>query len=305
MIITCERCSTKYRFDETVTDAPAFKVRCSKCKHRFTVYKPEQEQTALLLEETIDPDQHRIIAISNQKGGVAKTSTCLNLGAALALLNKRVLLIDFDVQANLTILLKLRKTRSFYEILQSGTMDLSGFIERTPYKNLHLLPSNSRMALLKKSYFNLHNFEYLLRDRLKSILDSYDHILIDTPPSIEFFTLNALMTANTTIIPTTCEYLSMHGIHQIKDILSVIEEKTEREIRYHVLVTMYNAQKTSEKVIYDKLKKEHDDLLFKTAIELDDKMTESHILNMPLIHYDKTSKAALQYMALARELVEE
>ncbi len=305
MIITCEQCNTKYRFDETITDAPAFKVRCTKCKSRFIAYKPSQETPDILLDEMVDPDQLRIIAVTNQKGGVAKTSTCLNLGAALAMRNKRVLLIDFDVQANLTILLKLRKTKSFYEVMLSGQDDLSEFIMETHYPNLSILPSSSRMALLKKSYFAQHNFEYLLRDKLQSIKDSYDHIIIDTPPSIEFFTLNALMVANLTIIPTTCEYLSIHGINQIKDVITVIQKKTRRDIPYHILVTMYDSAKTSEKVIYAKLKNKYQDKLFNTTIELDDKMKESHIVNMPLLHYDKNSTAGTQYIALAKEFLGE
>jgi len=303
MIITCERCNTKYRLDEKVTKKPAFKVRCSNCGHRFVAYRPSGKEPALLLKNVVHPDRNRIIAISNQKGGVAKTSTCLNLGGSLALLKKRILLIDFDVQSNLTILLGLRKTQSFYEVLASGKENISGFIEKTKYPNVYVLPSNSKMALLKRKYINQHNFEYLLRDRLELIKDNFDHILIDTPPSIEFFTLNALMAANTTVIPTSCEYLSMHGINQIKDIITVAKEKTGREIDYKILVTMYNAEKTSENVIYTKLKDKYKDKVFATTIEFDDKMQESHIVNMPVIHYDSNSRSALQYISLAKELI--
>lgn len=305
MIITCERCNIRYRFDEKVTEKQAFKVRCSKCGHRFVAYRPSGEGPALLLKDVVHPDRTRIIAISNQKGGVAKTSTCLNLGGALALLKKRILLIDFDMQANLTILLGLRKTKSFYEVLESGEKNIADFIEKTKYPNVYVLPSNSKMALLKRKFLNQHNFEYLLRDRLKSVKGNFDHILIDTPPSIEFFTLNALMTANTIVIPTSCEYLSMHGIDQIKDIITVVKEKTGREIDYKILVTMYNAEKTSENVIYTKLKDKYQEKVFGTTIELDDKMQESHIVNMPVIHYDSNSRSALQYISLAKELIGE
>ena len=263
MIISCERCKTRYNFDEKAIDKSTFKVRCSKCGHRFVVYSSSEEEPALLLKDMVNPDQNRVVAISNQKGGVAKTSTCLNLGGALALQKKRVLLIDFDVQANLTILLGLRKTKSFYDILESGKENISGFIEKTKYPNLYLLPSNSKMALLKRKYLHQHNFEYLLKDRLHIIKNNFDHILIDTPPSIEFFTLNALMAANTTIIPTSCEYLSMHGINQIIDIITVVKEKTGREIDYKILVTMYNAAKTSENVIFNKLKEKYKDKVFR------------------------------------------
>lgn len=305
MIISCERCNTRYNFNETAIDKPAFKVRCSKCNHKFVAYRPSADEPALLLKNEVHPEQNRIIAISNQKGGVAKTSTCLNLGGALALQKKRVLLIDFDVQANLTILLGLRKTKSFYEVLESGNKDISGYIEKTKYPNLYVLPSNSKMALLKRKFLGQHNFEYLLRERLKAVKNNFDHILIDTPPSVEFFTLNALMAANTTVIPTSCEYLSMHGINQIEEIIGVIQEKTGREIDYKILVTMYNTEKTSENVIFTKLKNKYKDRVFDTSIELDDKMQESHIVNMPVIHYDGNSKSALQYIQLAKEFTRE
>lgn len=305
MIITCKQCKTRYRLDENLVRKSACKVRCSKCGNRFVVYRLSDEKPELDLEEVVPPNQHRIIAVSNQKGGVAKTSTCLNLGGALALLKKRVLLIDFDVQANLTILLGLRNTKSFYEVLESGKENISDFIEKTKYPGLYVLPSNSKMALLKRKYINQKHFENLLSDRLKLIKGDFDHIVIDTPPSIEFFTLNALVAANLTVIPTTCEYLSMHGINQIKDILTVVTDKTGREIDYRILVTMYNAEKTSEKVIYTKLKDKYKDRLFNTTIELDDKMQESHIVNMPVIHYDSNSSSALRYKRLAKELIGE
>jgi chromosome partitioning protein len=266
------------------------------------VYKPADPDPSFLLQEEVNPDFNRIIAISNQKGGVAKTSTCLNLGVALSRMGKRILLVDFDVQANLTILLGFRKTSSFYEILESQTEDLTTVIEKTKYANLSLLPSNSRMALLKKKYLNEHRFEYLLTDRLNRIKDNYDHILIDTPPSIEFFTLNALVASNLIVIPTTCEYLSMHGINQINDIIHVLQRDINPDVEHKILITMHNTANTSEKVIYRKISNKYKDNIFKTVIELDDKMQESHIVNMPILYYAGKSRAARQYMQLAQEI---
>ncbi len=305
MIIACEKCKTRYKLADNITDKDSFKVRCSKCKHSFIAHKPSSKESSLLLQEEVAVDYNKIIAISNQKGGVAKTSTCLNLGVALTLLKKRVLLVDFDVQANLTILLGFRKTESFYEVLTENTKDLTGVIEKTRYPNLDLLPSNSRMALLKKKYLNEPRFEFLLRDRLNLLKENYDHILIDTPPSIEFFTLNALVAANFVVIPTTCGYLSMHGINQINDIMTVIKKGINKDIDHKILVTMYDAAITSEKVMYSKIRAEFKNHLFNTVIELDDKMQESHIVNIPVIHYDKESKSALQYLNLAKEVAGE
>jgi chromosome partitioning protein len=301
MIITCENCKTKYRISDSILDKPSLKVRCHKCSHRFTVYRPSPADEAFLLQDEVLPDYNRVIAISNQKGGVAKTTTCLNLGAAFAQMGKKVLMVDFDVQSNLTILLGLRKTRSFYDVLTGG-VKMRDAIVPTKYANLALLPANNKMALLKKKYLSQHNFEYLLLDHLKGIQENYDHILIDTPPSIEFFTLNALVAANLVVIPSTCQYLSMHGVSQIHDIIGVLKKGVNRDVECRVLITMYNPKNTSEKVIYGKIRQTYSANLLKTVIEADDQMQESHIVNVPISYYAAKSKAAIQYMNLAKEI---
>ncbi len=302
MIITCDNCKTRYKVAEDIINKPALKVRCHKCNHRFTVHKPVSVDDAFLLQDEVHPDYNRIIAVSNQKGGVAKTTTCLNLGASLARMGKRVLLVDFDVQANLTILLGFRRTRSFYEVLNKEVKGINEVILHTKYPNLSLLPSNSKMALLKKRYLTQHNFEHLLGDRLKAVKDKYDHILIDTPPSIEFFTLNALIAAKLVIVPSTCEYLAMHGVGQVTDIINVLRG-INHDVECKVLITMYDAKKTSEKVIYDKIQNKYKDIVCKTVIELDDKMQESHIVNLPIYAYAEKSRSAVQYQALAGEII--
>ncbi|CAK8717839.1 Chromosome partitioning protein [Candidatus Electrothrix laxa] len=301
MIITCDNCRTRYKVADDIINKPTLKVRCHKCNNRFTVYKNDPSDDSFLLQDEVSPDDHRIITVSNQKGGVAKTTTCLNLAVALARMGKKVLLVDFDVQANLTILLGFRKTRSFYELLNKEVRGIRDVILHTKYPNLSILPSNSKMALLKKRYLTQHNFEYLLRNRLQEIEKDYDHILIDTPPSIEFFTLNALIAAQLVIVPTTCEYLSMHGVSQISDIIKVLRG-IDHDVEYKVLITMYDAQKTSERVIDEKIRRKYGAMLCKTVIELDDKMQESHIVNLPVQYYDEKSRSGEQYQALAREL---
>ena len=302
MIITCDNCKTRYKVADDIINKPTLKVRCHKCNHRFTVHKNDPLDDSFLLQDEVSPDDHRIIAMSNQKGGVAKTTTCLNLAVALASMGKKVLAIDFDVQANLTILLGFRKTRSFYELLNREVKGINDIILHTKYPNLSLLPSNSRMALLKKRYLTQHNFEYLLKNRLQEIEKRYDHILIDTPPSIEFFTLNALIAAQLVIVPTTCEYLSMHGVSQISDIIKVLKG-IDHDVEYKVLITMLNAGKTSERVIYEKIRRKYGTMLCKTVIAFDEKMQESHIVNLPIQYYDEKSRSAEQYQALAREII--
>jgi len=244
-----------------------------------------------------------IISVSNQKGGVAKTSTCLNLGLSLSLLKKRVLLVDFDVQSNLTVSLGYPNTHSFYEVLQGNRNDLSKMIIDTRYENLRLLPSNENMVLLNKKYFGMTNFEYILRDRLNLIKQEYDYIIIDTPPSIEFFTLNALTASHLAIIPSQCEYLSAHGVNRVVKIIDLIKAKTNPGIDYRILITMYDGASPSSKLIYTKLSDRFKEKTFRTKIDFDVKVKESQIMNMPVACYNRQSSAAAQYMNLAREIL--
>jgi chromosome partitioning protein len=275
------------------------------CNHVFTAYKLPQTEAPLLIKDEVKPFRDRIIAIINQKGGVAKTSTCLNLGISMSLLKKRVLLVDFDVQANLTISLGYKKIKSFYEVFQSDTNGLSGVIKKTKYPNLWLLPSNSNMALLTKKHSNKSNSGYLLRDKLNLVKDRFDLIIIDTPPSIEFFTLNALIASSFVIIPSQCEYFSTHGVDKVEKIIEIINQKTDQDIDYKILVTMYDAKSTSSKVIFAKLKSKYKEKAFNTIIELDNKIQESQILNVPVIYYDKESRSSTQYLNLAKEILGE
>ena len=314
MIITCEKCETRFNMDESIVGKDAFRVRCSRCSYVFTARKSSQGES----QKTIKPEGifeeelkappvnlngDRIIAISNQKGGVAKTSTCLNLGISLSLLGKRVLLIDFDAQSNLSILMGHKNTKSFYEVLHSGQNGLVEFIEKTKYPNLWLLPSNRKMVLLAQKYLHEKNFEYLLRDKLNSVKDQYDYILIDTPPSVEFFTLNALIASDFVIIPSQCEYLSTHGVNQIEKIIKTIKRNINQNIDYKVLITMYDTENIHSEVIYTKLKSMYKEKTFTTIIDHDVKIKESQIMNTPVMYYDKNSISAQQYLDLAKEIV--
>lgn len=304
MIIICDQCRTRYNLDDRIVkDKSVIRLRCSKCNHKFEVNRRSEPAPDFRPESIADKDWDRTICISNQKGGVAKTSTCLNLGVSLAMTGKRVLLVDFDVQANLTISLGYASdSPSFFDILQSGTDDLADYIRSTKYSGLSLLPSNSRMALLSKYFMHRPNFEFLLLDRLTTLSGQYDYIVIDTPPALGFCTLNALMASHCVIIPTPCEYLSLHGIHRIQDIIKIVREKTGREIDYRILVTMHDAQSTSSRVIFQKITDIFKDRVLHTVIDQDQRMKESQIVHLPVYHYAQESPSARQYQELAREI---
>jgi len=309
MIVVCEKCQSRFKLDESRIKASRFKARCSRCQHVFTATKPQTSETdAPSLAASQAPPEKKtapgVIAVSNQKGGVAKTTTCLNLGISLAMLRKRVLLIDFDVQSNLTIALGYQSMASFYDMLNAPQEKEQRFLVETPYTGLWLLPSNKNMVLLNKKYFGAPHYEFILRERLKTLQDRFDFILIDTPPSIEFFTLNALTTSDLVIIPTQCDYLSTHGVDQIQKLIDLVRQKTNPAVSARMLITMYDDRSTASQVIYDKLQQIYRHQTFQTLIHHDDKLREAQIMNIPVIHYDQNSRAGREYMDLAQEVLE-
>ena len=310
MIVTCGKCKTKYRIDDNAIPKEEFKVRCTKCSHAFLVKKPsatsevppriKRKAEAEKANYKDNPDC-KVITICNQKGGVAKTTTCLNLATSLVQLNKRVLVIDFDVQSNLTLLLGHKDARSFFEVIDSENTKLSEFIIRTKYK-LSLLPSNSKMALLSKTHMGQDNFEYMLRDKLLEVKQDYDYILIDTPPSGDFYTLNALLASTSAIVPAPCEYLSMNGISHIEGMIKVIQNKINHFIDMSVLITKFDKNNTVSQVVLGKIKSRYKMKVLNTIIENDQKIQESEIVQTPVIIYDCESPSARQYMQLATEM---
>ncbi|MEN8258245.1 MAG: AAA family ATPase [Thermodesulfobacteriota bacterium] len=305
MIIICEKCQARYRLAENTDTPPIFKARCSKCSHVFTVHRTDTAIQPLVLDETsLLPEGHKIIAVCNQKGGVGKTSTAMNLGMSLALMKKRVLLVDFDMQASLSIIFGLNnQAKSFYDLMHTPEIKFSDVIKKTKYPNLWLLPSNPNLTLLNKKNINEKDFEHILRNKLEIIKDEIDHIIIDTPPSIELFTLNALMASDAVIIPTQCEFLSMHGVSHIEEAIKTVRKIKDKKINYRILVTMFSGENTAAKVIYKKIKDRYQDRVLDTIIEFDVKMQEAQIMNAPVVEYDKNSPSARQYLSLANEIL--
>lgn len=306
MIIECQQCSTRFHLDDDATRKAAFTVRCSVCGHLFSAYRPVQVEaiTFLDLEKTRQaPTGAHVIAIGNRKGGVAKTTTCLNLGASLALFGKRVLLVDFDAQANLTLTLGRKDLPTFVDAHQAIRQPLTDFVVKTDCANLWLLPSGRNMVLLNKRYFGARHFEFLLKDRLRPVIDQFDYILIDTPPSIEFLTLNALTAARQVVIPCQCDYLSTHGVDQVLQLIAMIRKNANPEIASRILFTMLDPAMPSSRMILDKIRGVYQGQTFETVIDMDGALKEAQILSMPAIHYNRNSAAGAQYIELARELM--
>lgn len=306
MIVTCDNCSTRFRLDDKIVgDRVSFRAKCSRCNHLFTVSRMALAEEPVVLEEGHRIDEQggfHTITVCNQKGGVAKTSSCINLGVSLALLGKKVLLADFDVQANLSVLMGCRNNRSFFDVLEAGKPeDLPKAILKVR-PNIWVLPSNSRMALSSKKYLNQDGFEYVLQRHLEPVKDFFDYILIDTPPSIDFFTLNALMASDLAVIPTQSEFLAVNGVAHIENIISVIGEKTGRRLDYRILVTMYDQANMASRVIFKQLQKKYGSRVLDLVIAQDPRLQESQIVRQPVIYYDKNSVSGRQYLELARTI---
>ena len=306
MIIVCRNCKSKFDIAHKFIKAAGFKLKCPNCNYRFIAYRPDpNEKNARDEKQTDMPNRGtsaHIIAVCNQKGGVAKTTTCLNLGFSLSLMKKRVLIVDYDVQSNLTFSLGYRNTNSFYEALRSGLENIPRIVIKTKYPNFWLLPSNKNMVLLNKNYFGTTNYEYLLRDGLSFIKDKFDYILIDNPPSIEFLTINAMTASNSVIIPVQCEYLSAHGADQVVKMVKLIRKKTNPRLEFNILITMFDDKSNVSKMIYSKLKALYQQRIYHSHIPIDYKIKESQVMSMPVMHYDKKSKSGMQYVYLAKEI---
>ncbi len=313
MIITCGNCRTKYQVDDNSIRKDEFRVRCTKCDHTFLVKKPGvgSELPPYLKKRAGEPSTPRerypdnpnckVISICNQKGGVAKTTTCLNLAASLSLRDKRVLVIDFDIQSNLTLLLGHKDARSFFDVINAPDDSLSNYLVKTEH-NFWLLPSNSKMALLSKKHMPNENFEYMLRDKLLEVKADFDYILIDSPPSGDFYTLNALLASNAAVIPVPCDYLSLNGVSHTEGMINVINEKISHKIDMHILITLFEPDNAVGKIVLNQIRNKYGGNVLATMIEKDQKVQESQIVHTPVIFYSQESVAARQYQQLANEI---
>jgi len=246
-----------------------------------------------------------IIAIGNQKGGVAKTTTCLSLGAALAELGQTVLLIDADPQGSLTLSLGVQpdEMRRSLEDALLGSASLMSVSRETSVFGLDLVPAGRGLLTVDKILYSRANYEYNLKNALEALPPRvYDTVLIDCPPTLATLTLNALTAAEMLMIPMQCEYYAAHALRQVIELVKAVRARTNPLLKYRVLVTMYDRRNNISRVIYEQLQQGVGALLFKTVIEVDTKLRESPVYNQPVTVYAPTTRGAEQYRALAREL---
>jgi chromosome partitioning protein len=246
------------------------------------------------------------IAISNEKGGVAKTTTTLSLGAALAELGKKILLIDMDPQGNLTLALGVQPgsvEHTSAEILLDAAPLLDHRIV-TNIKNVDMIPANSSVENVEQVLPVYINYTTRLKVAIQSTELPYDVILIDCPPSLGAVTINALVAANLLVIPTQAEYFSAYALRDMMNIIRQVRAEDNPNLAYRILITLLDQRNRTHRNIHEQLDRTFGEGLFKTIIEVDTKLRESPILGMPITQYRPNSRGAMQYRSLAEELVQ-
>lgn len=246
------------------------------------------------------------IAISNQKGGVAKTTTCLSLGACLAEMGRSVLLIDLDPHANLTLSLGLKPQELRRTISDAllGNTSLVAVSRESAVSNLDIIPANQELDVLDKILYERKAYEFYLKNKLDAMGKSlYEFVLIDCAPSSGPLTLNALTAADLVVIPVQCEYYAAHSLRQVMGLVRMVREKTNPRLIHRILVTMYNRRNRICRLIFDQMKCELSQILFKTVIEVDARLRESPAFGQPITRYAPNTRGAQQYRALAKELM--
>jgi len=249
----------------------------------------------------------KVIAIANQKGGVGKTTTAINLAASLAVLEHRVLLIDADPQANATsgVGFDVRNVKtSIYECVVDD-VDPKTIILNTNTPNFDLLPSHIDLVGAEIEMLNLPNRERVLKQVIDKVSSEYDFILIDCSPSLGLITVNALTAANSVIIPVQCEYFALEGLGKLLNTIKIIQSRLNPDLQIEgFLLTMFDARLNLSNQVYDEVKRHFQEMVFETVITRNIRLSEAPSYGLPAIEYDVSSKGAQAYLTLARELLQ-
>ena len=248
----------------------------------------------------------KIIALANQKGGVGKTTTAMNLAASLATLEKKVLLVDADSQANASSGLGVDLSKvecSVYDVVINGA-DIHDAIYTTDIERLDVVPSSINLAGAEVELFNVPERDYVFKKMLASADREYDYILIDCSPSLGIVTVNALAAAHAVIIPVQCEYFALEGISKLLNTIKIVKRKLNPGLEIEgFLLTMYDSRLRLANQIYDEVKRHFQELVFKTVIQRNVKLSEAPSHGLPVILYDADSTGAKTHLNLAKEII--
>lgn len=248
----------------------------------------------------------RIITISNQKGGVGKTTTAVNVSACLAMLGQQCLIVDMDPQANTTSGLGFDKHKcnpNIYDVM-IGKASISQAICKTEMEHLDLIPSNVTLTGAEIELVNIEDRESKLKNAMVEIRDNYQYLFIDTPPSLGLLTLNSLVAADTVLIPIQCEYYALEGLGQLLGTITLVQNRLNPKLSIEgILLTMYDARTNLSQQITAEIRNCFKDKVYQTFIPCNVRLSEAPSFGKPIILYDITSTGAESYIRLAREII--
>ena len=248
----------------------------------------------------------RIIAIANQKGGVGKTTTAINLSASLASLGKKVLAIDMDPQGNMSSGLGVDKNeveKTVYDLI-IGNIEIEECIYEEVIENLDVLPSNIDLSAAEIELIGVDNKEYILRDEVNKVKEKYDFIIIDCPPALSMLTINAMTTSDSVLVPIQCEYYALEGLSQLIHTIELVQERLNPELEIEgVVFTMYDARTNLSLQVVENVKDNLNQNIYKTIIPRNVRLAEAPSYGMPINLYDPKSKGTESYLLLAEEVI--
>ena len=247
----------------------------------------------------------RVISIANQKGGVGKTTTSINISTILAKKGKRVLLIDADPQGNATsgIGIEKKTEKSIYDVIIEETK-IEEVVLETQVKNLKICPSNINLAGAEVELVSMMSREYRLKERIEEEKENYDYIIIDCPPSLGLITLNAFTASDSVLIPVQCEYYALEGLEQLMNTVNLVKKHLNKELELEgAVLTMYDARTNLSNQVVKEVKNYFEDKVYKTVIPRNVRLSEAPSFGMPISLYDPKSKGAKCYDKLVKEIL--